>query len=118
MEFNQVLQRSRLTPNDLWDESVPSLQRTLWNAKLHPILRQDEESAFPKLNFSFLEWIQSLRDDDDQLSPSAIQGLKLWKESKRIEISVIRECVDSEAEAKYRNVISSSGEVHQLNLIT
>ena len=59
-----------------------------------------------------------MRDDDDQLSPSAIQGLKLWKESKRIEISVIRECVDSEAEAKYRNVISSSGEVHQLNLIT
>jgi len=118
IDLNQVLHRSGLTVSDLWDESIPSSRRTLWNAKLNPILTcADEEMNCPELNFSFLEWIQSLHNDDAQLNASAFEGLKQWKESKRIAICDIRESVDSEAEAKYRSTISSV-EVHQLNLVS
>jgi galactokinase/mevalonate kinase-like predicted kinase len=118
MDLNQVLQRSGLTVSDLWDESIPSSRRTLWNAKINPIMMcADEEMNCPELDFSFLEWIQSLRDDDAQLNASALEGLRQWKESKRIAICDIQKCVDSEAEAKYRSTISSV-EVHQLNWVT
>eukprot|EP00984_Skeletonema_dohrnii_P037983 scaffold40707_cov228-Skeletonema_dohrnii-CCMP3373.AAC.2 len=101
MDINQVLERSGLTASDLWDESIPLSRRTLWTAKLNPIMMcADEDTQCPELNFSFLEWIQSLRDDV-QLDASALQGLRQWKESKRIAVCDIRECVDSEAEAKY-----------------
>ncbi len=117
MDINQVLERSGLAASDLWDESIPCSRRTLWNAKLHPIIRSaDEDMECPELNFTFLEWIQSLRDDV-QLGDSALQGLRQWKESKRIAICDIRKCVDSEAEAKYRSTISSA-EVRQLYLAT
>jgi len=116
MDINQVLEKSGLTASDLWDESIPLSRRTLWNAKLNPIMMcADEDTKCPELNFSFLEWIQSLRDDVQQLDACALQGLRQWKESKRIAVCDIRECVDSEAEAKYRSTISSV-EVRQLNL--
>eukprot|EP00986_Skeletonema_menzelii_P014576 scaffold9781_cov80-Skeletonema_menzelii.AAC.3 len=117
MDLKQVLERSGLIASDLWDDSIPFSRRTLWNAKLHPIMEiADGETNCPLLNFSFLEWIQALRDDV-QLDAGASQGLRQWKESKRIAICHIRECVDSEAEAKYRSTISSV-EVRQLNLVT
>ncbi len=116
MDLNQVLERSGLAASDLWNESIPLSRRTLWNAKLHPIMRfVDDDMKCPELNFAFLEWIQSLRDDM-QFDDSALQGLRQWKESKRIAICDIRECVDSEAEAKYRSTISSV-EIRQLNLV-
>ncbi len=115
MDINQVLERSGLAASDLWDESVPCSKRTLWNAKLHPIMRsEDDDMECPELNFTFLEWIESLRDNV-HLDGSALQGLRQWKESKRIAICDIRKCVDSEAEARYRSTISSA-EVRQLNL--
>ncbi|KAL7458249.1 hypothetical protein ACHAWC_009790 [Mediolabrus comicus] len=124
MDLNCVLERSGLTPRDIWDEFIPVSRRMLWNAKLHPIMmcEGDDGTKCPELDFSFLDWIKSLRDnvDDEQqrqfTCPSTIQqGLKQWKQSQRIAISDIRTCVDSEVEAKYRSTISSA-EAKQLNL--
>ena len=115
MDLTCVLERSGLTPSDIWDESIPISRRMLWNAKLHPIMTCEggDDGKCPELDFSFLDWIQSLRDngDDEQqqlTNSSAVQGLKQWKQSERIAISDIRTCVDSEVEAKYRSTISSA----------
>jgi galactokinase/mevalonate kinase-like predicted kinase/tetratricopeptide (TPR) repeat protein len=124
MDLNFVLERSGLTPSDIWDESIPISRRMLWNAKLHPIMIcEGGDGKCPELDFSFLDWIKSLRDNSDDerqrqlTSSSTIHGLTQWKQSERIAISDIRTFVDSEVEAKYRSTISSA-EVKQLNLVT
>ena len=116
MDLDKVLEKSALNESDLWDESIPSTRRTLWNARINPIMACADEEECPELNFSFLKWIQSLRDGA-QPDATALEGLRQWKESKRIAICDIRRCVDSEAEAKYRSTISSV-EVEQLNSVT
>jgi len=110
VSLHLICEQYGISEDNLWDESIPVSKRMLWNAKIHPILTADEDG---KLDYSFLDWValvmtggKSDELDTSDMSP-AMLGLKQWKEAKRLSLSQIRQCVDSEAEARYRSSISS-----------
>ena len=97
VEFNELLQSCGLNDSDLWDQDVE--KKMIWNAKIMPILSEDDEM---KLDFSFLEWIEFLKNYS---SVGNLQSFRWWKESVRISISQIRQHIDPSAEILHRKAI-------------
>ena len=109
VSLHLICEQHGISEDDIWDESIPSSKRMVWNAKIHPILTADGDG---RLDYSFLDWVASVvagkseELDSSDMSPTML-GLTQWKEAKRLSLSQIRQCVDSEAEARYRGSISS-----------
>ncbi|KAL7530266.1 hypothetical protein ACHAXR_006603, partial [Thalassiosira sp. AJA248-18] len=106
LEFGDVLQRSGLTEDDLWDASIPSSKRMLWNAKIIPVLSSNDGKM--EFDCSLLDWLNCLKGSDGPLTHAAMIGLKKWRESC-LSLSEIRQRVNSVAESSYRSSVSSNG---------
>jgi fucokinase len=80
----------------------------IWNAKLMPVLVEDDEM---KLDFSVFDWICALTNDltgTSDCNPDAISHLvRCWKDAKRISLSELRQHVDSSGELLHRKAIMS-----------
>ncbi len=109
MDFQYVMQRSGLTESDIWDEFIPPSSRMLWNAKIHPVLRDNSsEGDGSQVDMSFLNWIQELQTQKE-IDLKSSSALKHWKRSSRLSLSEIRKNVDAAAEVLHRRSIPSNG---------
>lgn len=102
--FNKICGLSDL---DIWHSDIEN--KMIWNAKIMPVLVEDDES---KIDISFLEWIDHLTANHDASaikiqSLEHLYGFKQWKESTRISISELRKEVDPAAEILHREMITS-----------
>ena len=98
VEFSEFLQRCGLNDSDLWDKDVK--KKMLWNAKIMPVLIEDDEM---KLDLSFLDRIELLPND---LSYTGnVQSFRWWKKCDRISISELRQHIDPSAEILHRKEI-------------
>jgi galactokinase/mevalonate kinase-like predicted kinase len=87
------LQWAGLTPDDVWDPDTTSY--TIWNAKLHPIL-DDENQSFADV----WDWIQDLRENTATPPPPSFER---WKQQSRLSLSQVRDQSDAAAEFRYRH---------------
>ena len=104
--WHDVLRRSGMAEEDLWEAAVPSSRRALWNARVHPVLTPDDRG---ELDLSFLHWVRDLTSSANgaitPLPPDAKAGLARWREAPRLSFSEIRARADSAVEVRYRNSI-------------
>mmetsp|Transcript_6586 Transcript_6586/g.16258 ORF Transcript_6586/g.16258 Transcript_6586/m.16258 type:complete len:730 (-) Transcript_6586:84-2273(-) len=113
LDWKIILKRLGLAQNDLWDVGVPSSERTLWNAKIHPVLSsKTDHSTELELDFSFLVLIAWLKTTTSlhpgTWTPAATLGYKQWRDARRLSLSEIRSrCDDPVADAKHRASIDS-----------
>jgi galactokinase/mevalonate kinase-like predicted kinase len=97
------LRRSGLTDQDVWDDLNPS-RRTIWNAKLHPIVALSRNESFATV-FSWLRIFDSdgLSCDDDALEKDV--SFIRWKSSRRLALSEIRDISDAPYEFQFREAL-------------
>jgi hypothetical protein len=92
-----------LQPDDIWPAELEPAQKTLWNARLFPILTSTETSE------SIL-WLQY------DVSPS-VQTICNWRSSTRVSLQDILSLSDSEAEFHWRTRASFLVDMKQMESI-
>jgi fucokinase len=102
VDFGKLLQCCGLNESDLWDPQIE--KKMIWNAKIMPVLVEDEDS---KLDLSFLTWIDYFINhlEASVIGSEPIQSLPeflRWKQSPRVSISDLRQCIDPGAEILHR----------------
>eukprot|EP00977_Amphora_coffeiformis_P019448 scaffold7257_cov177-Amphora_coffeaeformis.AAC.1 len=93
--WDKVASRVGLTASDIWDCDM----HTLWNAKVHPIIRSDERLCFSDL----FAWLSRLDDDELPSDPS----IQEWLNRPRLSLADIRQQADASLEFSYREQLSA-----------
>ena len=97
--FDEVFQRTLLEPTDVWSED--SSRQTLWNARLHPIIRICDSA----IEWDMFSWILPLMRGE-RLDDRYTAHLQKWKKLKRLSLSEIQAKADTSIEFSYRSNLS------------
>ena len=97
INMEAVLKWTGLSPEEVWD---PSSSRTIWNAKLHPVVKKDSEVSFVQL----WDWLNELRKNNGtDKTENAKASLDCWKRHKKLSLCQVRDFSDAAAEFRYRH---------------
>ena len=118
--FSDFLKYGQISIEDLWDtSSSDESQRTLWNAKLHPVItfsndnNNNNNNNFDKIDFQWdhLEWVGLLKarvaTADPIKSKREQKSFQKWMSLRRLSLSEIRSAADALKEFQYRDKISN-----------
>ncbi|CAB9526965.1 L-fucose kinase [Seminavis robusta] len=96
VEMEVFLNWANLTPDDIWPADE---KRTVWNAKLHPVISSNTKKSFS----SVWEWVNHLpNNSQDTLPETAKASLQSWKETTRLSLRQMRNQSDADKEFQYR----------------
>ena len=97
MKMEDFLTWADLTPEDVWD---PSVSRTIWNAKLHPVASKASGTSFIQL----WDWVNYLPTTNGvAITEEAQVSLNCWKSHSRLLLCQIRDQSDAAEEFRYRH---------------
>jgi len=97
MKLEEFLDWAQLSPEYIWDSSA---KRTIWNAKLHPVVTNVSRISFDQL----WDWVNHLPTTRGVASAARKRenSLQLWKNYPRLSLSQVRDLSDAAEEYRYR----------------
>jgi galactokinase/mevalonate kinase-like predicted kinase len=98
VDMESLLEWAGLSPDELWDAND---SRTLWNAKLHPVISAQSNSTF-----AFVwDWLNSLSSIQEKngVPELATASLTSWKTHSKVSLREVREQSDAAGEFRYRH---------------
>lgn len=101
MPMEQVLQRTGLKHNDVWD--YDEKDTTVWKARIHPIVQSDMNTCMHNDVFYWITELVESQDSQEPLSERALASLGIWMKLPRLSLSEIGQRADAVAEFQYRD---------------
>eukprot|EP00550_Attheya_septentrionalis_P005260 CAMPEP_0198290034 /NCGR_PEP_ID=MMETSP1449-20131203/8028_1 /TAXON_ID=420275 /ORGANISM="Attheya septentrionalis, Strain CCMP2084" /LENGTH=1166 /DNA_ID=CAMNT_0043988459 /DNA_START=189 /DNA_END=3689 /DNA_ORIENTATION=- len=107
LPFHQVLEKSGMHVDDVWEKSIPPNKRQLWNAKIHPIVELPKKDEHVVLDF--LEWINYLCNSNLVSTTKAVAKDLEWLSKcaliPKLSLSQIGAMADATTEHSYRHTL-------------
>lgn len=97
LSLESFLLWAEIDESDLWKKGE---DRSLWTAKLHPVVPASK--SFSDVFLWLCDFLSGARSEDTTVTSLIKQSLDSWKRSRRLSLSEIRDLGDAGAEFEYR----------------